>query len=155
MVTRIVLDCCKNLYNNGYTSISMQDLKNAFGKNNVLDDIKIIQNRKKSFGLSSVKNTFIRIAPKYNLNVKSVNPYYISQKCSKCGCIDRKNRNPQEEFGCIKCGHKSNADINVAINIKNCLTVLDGLFIATTKMNYDLFKNKSSCKLYILKNKEE
>ena len=47
---------------------------------------------------------------------------------------------PQEEFECIECGHKSNADINVAINIKNCLTVLDGLFIATTKINDDSFK---------------
>src|SRR5574344_2357301 len=141
MVTRIVVDCCKNLYNKGYETITMEDLKNTFGKTNVLDDIKINQNRKNSFlGLSSVKNIFIRIAPKYGLSVKLVDPKYTSQTCSKCGCIDKKNRKTQEEFECIACGHKSNADINAAINIKNRLTVLDGSFIASTKINDDSFK---------------
>src|SRR5574344_924088 len=141
LVTRIVVDCCKNLCDMGYETISMEDLKNTFSKTNVLDDIKINQNRKNSFlGLSSVKDIFIRIAPKYNLSIKLVNPNYTSQTCSKCGCIDKKNRKTQEEFECIACGHKSNADINAAINIKNRLTVLDGLVIATTKINDDSFK---------------
>src|SRR5574344_1274304 len=141
LVTRIVVDCCKNLYNSGYETISMEDLKNTFGKTNVLDDIKINQNRKNSFlGLSSVKNIFIRIAPKYGLSVKLVDPKYTSQTCSKCGCIDKKKKKTQEEFECIACGHKSNADINAAINIKNRLTVLDGSFIASTKINDDSFK---------------
>ena len=142
MVTRIVVDCCKNLYSSGYETISMEDLKNTFAKTKLLvDDIKINQNRKNSFlGLSSVKNIFIRVAPNYGLSVKLVNPNYTSQKCSKCGCIDKKNRKNQEEFECTKCGYKNNADTNAAINIKNRLTVLDGLFIATTKINDDSFK---------------
>lgn len=41
MVTRIVVECYKNLYNSGYKTISMEDLKNTFEKTNVLDDIKI------------------------------------------------------------------------------------------------------------------
>ena len=45
-----------------------------------------------------------------------------------------------EELECTKCGYKNNADTNAAINIKNRLTVLDGLFIATTKINDDSFK---------------
>ena len=39
--------------------------------------------------------------------------------CPICGCIDEDNRKNQEDFCCINCGHKDNADHNAAINIKN------------------------------------
>ena len=44
--------------------------------------------------------------------------FYTSQTCPKCGCIDSENRKNQEEFKCISCGYKSNADLNAAKNIK-------------------------------------
>lgn len=46
-----------------------------------------------------------------------VNPKYTSQKCSKCGYTDKENRPNQEEFGCLDCGAKLNADLNAAKNI--------------------------------------
>ena len=39
--------------------------------------------------------------------------------CEVCGCIHDENRTIQEVFECINCGHKMNADIHAAINIKN------------------------------------
>jgi IS605 OrfB family transposase len=51
--------------------------------------------------------------------VKYINPAYTSQKCSKCGSIDKDNRKDQAHFKCTKCGYESNADYNASINIAN------------------------------------
>ena len=42
---------------------------------------------------------------------------YTSQRCSRCGCIDRNNRKTQAEFHCVSCGFESNADYNASQNI--------------------------------------
>lgn len=42
--------------------------------------------------------------------------------CERCGCIDDRNRQTQEVFCCIECGHSENADIHSAKNIKFRLT---------------------------------
>jgi IS605 OrfB family transposase len=51
------------------------------------------------------------------INVVYVNPAYTSQKCSKCGNIDKKNRKNQANFCCKACGFKLNADLNASRNI--------------------------------------
>ena len=56
-------------------------------------------------------------ADREGIKVRYVNPAYTSQKCSKCGYIDKENRPTQEKFKCIKCGFELNADHNAAINI--------------------------------------
>ena len=43
--------------------------------------------------------------------------------CPVCGCIDDGNRPTQEEFQCVECSHKDNADFNAAKNIKNRVLV--------------------------------
>lgn len=48
--------------------------------------------------------------------VVQVNPSYTSQKCSKCGHIDRNNRKGLR-FKCKQCGFELNADLNAARNI--------------------------------------
>ena len=73
-------------------------------------------------GLSSLKDEFIHIAPKYGLLVSLVQPEYTSKMCSHCGCIDDRNRQTQEEFCCVECGHSENADTHSAKNIKFRLT---------------------------------
>lgn len=56
-------------------------------------------------------------AKREGIEVRYVNPCFTSQKCSKCGYIDKENRETQEEFICKKCGLKLNADHNASINI--------------------------------------
>ena len=53
------------------------------------------------------------------IKVEYVDPAYTSQRCPVCGCIEDENRISQEEFCCVKCGHKDNADHNAAVNIRN------------------------------------
>ena len=50
------------------------------------------------------------------VSFRTVHPAYTSQKCSKCGHTDRRNRNG-EKFRCQYCGSTGNADVNAARNI--------------------------------------
>lgn len=54
------------------------------------------------------------------IEVIMVKPNYTSQRCSKCGCINKKNRDAkvdQAKFKCVTCGFETNADFNAARNI--------------------------------------
>ena len=72
--------------------------------------------------LSSLKDDFIHIAPKYGISVSLIQPEYTSKMCPKCGGIDDRNRPTQEVFYCIGCHHADNADHNSSFNIKFRLT---------------------------------
>lgn len=52
------------------------------------------------------------------VSVGFVDPRYTSQKCSKCGHIERGNRPSQAEFRCKKCRYECHADYNAAVNIR-------------------------------------
>lgn len=56
-------------------------------------------------------------AKREGIEVRYIDPSFTSQKCSKCGNIDKENRETQEDFICKKCGFKLNADHNASINI--------------------------------------
>ena len=56
-------------------------------------------------------------AERVGIKVKYINPAYTSQKCSKCGNIDKENRIDQATFICKKCDLKINADYNASLNI--------------------------------------
>lgn len=54
------------------------------------------------------------------IEIIMVKPNYTSQRCSKCGCINKKNRDAkvdQAKFKCVTCGFETNADFNAARNI--------------------------------------
>jgi putative transposase len=46
-----------------------------------------------------------------------VNPEHTSQRCSKCGYVDKNNRHGSV-FKCINCGFELNADLNASRNIE-------------------------------------
>jgi DNA-directed RNA polymerase subunit RPC12/RpoP len=52
-----------------------------------------------------------------DVKVVAVNPAHTSQRCAACGHTCPDNRESQAVFGCQACGHKTNADVNAAINI--------------------------------------
>ena len=117
---------CKNIKVQGFGHIVMEDLDNGFGKCYVTDkdNENINYNRKVKFlGLSSLKGEVEHIARKYDIAVSTVHPSYTSKMCPMCGCIDDGNRLTQEEFQCVECGHKDNADFNAAKNIRNRVLV--------------------------------
>ena len=117
---------CKDLKSNGFGHIVMEDLDNSFGKCYVSDkdNENINYNRKVKFlGLSSLKGEVEHIARKYDIAVSTVHSSYTSKMCPMCGCIDDGNRLNQENFKCVECGHKDNADFNAAKNIRNRVLV--------------------------------
>lgn len=125
----LIARMCKELQSQGYNHIVMENLDNGFGKCFIKDknNEDINYNRKVKFlGLSSLKNEVEHIARKYDIAVSTVQASYTSKMCPICGCIEDENRPNQETFECVECGHKDNADINAAINIRNrvCEAVL-------------------------------
>jgi putative transposase len=57
----------------------------------------------------------------------SVPPHYTSQTCSACGVVDARSRESQAAFECVHCGHRDNADVNAAIEIRRRSTAFLGV----------------------------
>lgn len=57
-----------------------------------------------------------RLSEDEGFTLTKVNPAYTSQTCSKCGFTDSKSRNG-EQFECVECKNKIDADYNAALNI--------------------------------------
>jgi len=70
-------------------------------------------------------------AEEVGIQVKMVKPHYTSQRCSKCGYIDKENRPEQEVFECKSCGFRANADYNAALNIAT--PNIDNLILESVK----------------------
>lgn len=51
--------------------------------------------------------------------LKTVSAAYTSQTCHVCKHAARDNRVTQAGFACVACGHKDNADVNAAKNIRD------------------------------------
>jgi len=56
-------------------------------------------------------------AKEIGIQVVKIEPKHTSQRCSKCGYIDKENRENQSTFVCKECEFKTNADFNAARNI--------------------------------------
>ncbi|MGM0718596.1 MAG: RNA-guided endonuclease InsQ/TnpB family protein [Halobacteriota archaeon] len=57
-------------------------------------------------------------APEQGVSVEQIEPNHTSQRCSRtdCGFTHEDNRD-REQFCCLKCGYKMNADYNAAKNV--------------------------------------
>lgn len=123
---QLIANMCKTLQLQGVGHIVMENLDNGFGKCYVKDrdNGDINYNRKVKFlGLSSLKQEVEHIARNYNIAVSTVHASYTSKMCPICGCIEDDNRQTQEIFKCVECGHKDNADFNASKNIRNRVLV--------------------------------
>ena len=56
-------------------------------------------------------------ADEYGINVVMIRPSHTSQRCHECGYISKENRQSQDKFKCVNCGHTTHADLNAARNI--------------------------------------
>lgn len=52
------------------------------------------------------------------IQVVMVDPAYTSQRCNRCGYVDKGNRD-HARFDCLRCGHSDDADHNAALNIRD------------------------------------
>jgi putative transposase len=77
--------------------------------------------------LSNMKNILRNQCMNKGIQLSIVPSHYTSQRCSKCGYVDKRNRKTQEDFLCLECGYKENADFNASQNIKQYLEI-DVLF---------------------------
>ena len=81
-------------------------------------------------GITDIANRFLKNWSYYDLqtkieykakeagiNIVYIDPKNTSRRCSKCGYIDKENRETQSRFICLKCGFKENADYNASQNI--------------------------------------
>lgn len=69
-----------------------------------------------SWSFYQLQNMIEYKSKKYGVPVAYVEPQYTSQRCSRCGHIEAKNRK-LKEFHCAKCGVVENADANAGFNI--------------------------------------
>lgn len=60
-----------------------------------------------------------RLQDKMGDRLERVPAAFTSQRCHKCGHVERGNRAGQAQFVCLKCGHTANADLNAALNIRD------------------------------------
>ena len=56
-------------------------------------------------------------AAEYGIRVKSVNPAFSSQTCSRCGHQSGTNRDSEGWFACNECGYEVDGDYNAAKNV--------------------------------------
>ena len=94
--------------------------------------------------LSSIKDYVKSIGNKKGVQVSFIQPHYTSQTCD-CGMITKENRKTQEEFKCISCGFKSNADTHSASMIEDRM-LLDVLRESLMINNDGLYKPKKLSK---------
>ena len=110
------------------------------------DENNLNYNRRiKLLKLSSLKGEFEHIARKYDISVSLVHSCYTSQTCPICGNVDSENRKSQEEFECIECGYKQNADFNASENILKRVvsTVLRNELLKNSKLGNGTFEPKN------------
>lgn len=137
---------CKRFNNENIDHAVFENLTGFEEKCFCKDENDLNYNRRiKLLKLSSLKDEFEHIARKYDICTSLVQGFYTSQTCLKCGCIDSENRKSQEEFECIECRYKQNADINASNNIKERV-------VSTVLRNELLKKNKLGNETYEPKN---
>ena len=102
------------------TEIIMEDITNfAKGKFDIKnEEFNMSYTRlTRLLRLGNIKKWFKEQAEKLGIRVHITTPAYSSQQCPMCHSIDRKNRKTQEDFECIECGFKENADYVAATNL--------------------------------------
>ncbi|WP_369408766.1 zinc ribbon domain-containing protein [Herbidospora mongoliensis] len=60
-----------------------------------------------------------RLEHKATGRVVKINPRFTSQTCNSCKSIARRSRKSQALLQCVTCGHRVNADVNAARNIRD------------------------------------
>ena len=95
---------------NGYGTIQMEDLSG------IKEDTGFPR-RLQHWTYFDLQTKIENKAKEHGIKIIKVDSRYTSQRCSKCGHIDPKNRPSQARFCCTSCGFSTNADLNASLNI--------------------------------------
>jgi transposase len=136
---------CKKLKASGYDHAVFENLDKSWGRTRGKTPEDINQNRLMTeLHICSLKKEFEHIARKHGIATSFVHPEYTSQTCSMCGCVDKENRESQEEFKCVECGYETNADLNASVNIRDrvVLTVLRDELLQKTSIGNGTYEPK-------------
>ena len=115
---KLVNQYCNELNKNEqFEQLIVEDLKKIKrnSKKNKSINTKFM-NKLQRWSYPRVINKLERLSEEEGFSLIKVNPAYTSQTCSNCGSINKKSR-IGEDFKCIDCGYKIDADYNAAINI--------------------------------------
>src|SRR5262245_15109918 len=100
----------------GAGTIAIEDLKGIRSRIKVAKKQRLIQH---GWPFSSLFLKIAHVASKHGIRMESVEARNTSRTCHKCGHCDKANRKNQTVFVCVRCGHKSNADFNASLNVRD------------------------------------
>jgi IS605 OrfB family transposase len=100
----------------GAGTIAIEDLKGIRSRIKVAKKQRSIQH---GWPFSSLFLKIAHVASKRGIRMESVEARNTSRTCHKCGHCDKANRKSQTVFVCVRCGHKSNADFNASLNVRD------------------------------------
>ncbi len=98
----------------------MEDLTNIGKKTVVNKKYRYMHN---SWSFYQLKSFILYKAQEKGITVVFINPAYTSQECPVCHYINKNNRYNRDNFKCLKCGYKNEADYVASLNIKNRVAV--------------------------------
>ena len=100
----------------GAGTIAVEDLKGIRDRIRVAKKQRLIH---QGWPFSSLFLKIATVASKHGIKLKHVDARNTSKTCHKCGHCEIANRKSQRVFLCVRCGHKSNADYNASLNVRD------------------------------------
>jgi putative transposase len=100
----------------GAGTIVVENLKGIRDRIRVAKKQRLIHH---GWPFSSLFSKIGHVGSKNGIKIEPVDARNTSKTCHKCGYCDSANRKSQSVFECVRCGHKSNADYNASLNIRD------------------------------------
>lgn len=104
----------KKIVNNDYTVFALENLKNIRQTTKTYN--KKLNQKIGNWSFAQLQNFISYKSERLGKNVVFVKPNYTSQQCSKCGHIEKSNRNGNV-LKCKQCNFELDADLNASRNI--------------------------------------
>jgi len=123
-----------NIVNEFINNIDFTDVKQINLEDNSTIHYKNYSGQNLShYAYGEIKNKINSVAAEQGVLVSLQSSFYKSQRCSKCGWVQKSNRNGKK-FCCKKCGLHLDADFNSSIN-QTCKLTLLPLAVKEMKLN--------------------
>jgi putative transposase len=129
----------KKIVNTNNTVFALENLKNI--RKNTRTYNKKLNKMIGNWSFGQLQSFIKYKAERQGKSIIYIKPNYTSQQCSKCGCIEKKNRNGNV-FKCVECGFQVDADLNASKNIAR-IGITDFLQGSVNNPNVGIDENKA------------